>query len=90
MVAEKLNNTCIEFIRNRDKTPLGSSHRVSANLSGCKVCLGTFADKVIDQEAERSFQNVMAILDEVAANEVAKPITSGSKYLWHPSIEFKQ
>jgi hypothetical protein len=45
---------------------------------------------VIDQEAERSFQNVMAILDEVAANEVAKPITSGSKYLWHPSIEFKQ
>ena len=37
--------------------------QISQNVT---VYLGTFADEVIDQEAERSFQNVIAMLDEVA------------------------
>ena len=61
----------------------GGYECLSSNKMGHKVGLSYGS-------AERSFQKVMAILDEVAANEVAKPITSGSKYLWHPSIEFKQ
>jgi hypothetical protein len=66
LVEEKLNSDCM-FIANRVKAPLRSRHRGSETLSGCNCTFDTFADEIIDEGAEKSFQAVMAILDEATA-----------------------
>ena len=51
---------------------LGSATEAQRLAQEITVHLDTFADDIIDEEAEQSFRQVMALLDEVAAIKSAK------------------
>ena len=51
---------------------LGSATEAQKLTQEVTVHLDTFADEIIDEEAEKSFREVMALLDEAAAIKSAK------------------
>ena len=51
---------------------LGSATEAQRLTQEITVHLDTFADDIIDEEAEKSFREVMALLDEAAAIKSAK------------------
>ena len=51
---------------------LGSATEAQRLTQEVTVHLDTFADEIIDEEAEKSFREVMALLDEAAAIKSAK------------------
>ena len=72
MVEEKLNKDGPVISPTELKHLLGSAteaHRLTQEIT---AHLDTFADEIIDEEAEKSFCEVMALLDEAAAIKSAK------------------
>lgn len=72
LVEEKLNKNGSAISPTELKHLLGSAteaHRLAQEIT---AHLDTFADDIIDEEAERSFRQVMALLDEAAAIKSAK------------------
>ena len=72
MIEEKLNNEG-KAVSPRDlKHLLGRATEAQRLTQEVTVHLETFADDIIDEEAEKSFREVMALLDEAAAIKSAK------------------
>ena len=72
LVEEKLNKDGPVLCPTELKHLLGSAteaHRLTQEIT---AHLDTFADEIIDEEAEKSFREVMALLEEAAAIKSAK------------------
>ena len=72
LVAERLYQNGSELSATEIKHLLASAteaHRLTQEIT---AHLDTFADDIIDEEAEKSFRQVMALLDEAAAIKSAK------------------
>ena len=72
LVEERLYQNGSDLSATDIKHLLGSAteaHRLTQEIT---AHLDTFADDIIDEEAERSFRQVMALLDEAAAIKSAK------------------
>ena len=72
LVEEKLNNAGMTLSPTELKHLLGSATEAQRLTQEVTVHLDTFADEIIDEEAEKSFREVMALLDEAAAIKSAK------------------
>ena len=73
LVEEKLNNEGMTLLSPTElKHLLGSATEAQRLTQEVTVHLDTFADDIIDEEAEKSFREVMALLDEAAAIKSAK------------------
>ena len=72
LVEEKLNNAGMTLSPTELKHLLGSATEAQRLTQEVTVHLDTFADDIIDEEAEKSFREVMALLDEAAAIKSAK------------------
>ena len=72
LVEEKLNNDGMALSPTEIKHLLGSATEAQRLTQEVTVHLDTFADKIIDEEADKSFREVMALLDEAAAIKSAK------------------
>ena len=73
LVEEKLNNAGMTLLSPTElKHLLGSATEAQRLTQEVTVHLDTFADDIIDEEAEKSFREVMALLDEAAAIKSAK------------------
>ena len=72
LVEEKLNNEGMTLSPTELKHLLGSATEAQRLTQEVTVHLDTFADDIIDEEAEKSFREVMALLDEAAAIKSAK------------------
>lgn len=72
LVEEKLNNEGMTLSPTELKHLLGSATEAQKLTQEVTVHLDTFADDIIDEEAEKSFREVMALLDEAAAIKSAK------------------
>ena len=72
LVEEKLNKDGPEISPTELKHLLGSATEAQRLTQEVTVHLDTFADDIIDEEAEKSFHQVMALLDEAAAIKSAK------------------
>ena len=72
MVEEKLNKNGSAISPTELKHLLGSAAEAQRLTQEVTVHLDTFADEIIDEEAEKSFREVMALLDEAAAIKSAK------------------
>ena len=72
LVEEKLNNDGMALLPTEIKHLLGSATEAQRLTQEVTVHLDTFADDIIDKEAEKSFREVMALLDEAAAIKSAK------------------
>lgn len=72
LVEEKLNKDGPEISPTELKHLLGSATEAQRLTQEVTVHLDTFADDIIDEEAEKSFREVMALLDEAAAIKSAK------------------
>ena len=72
LVEEKLNNDGMDLSPTELKHLLGSATEAQRLTQEVTVHLDTFADDIIDEEAEKSFRQVMALLDEAAALKSAK------------------
>jgi len=72
LVEERLHQIGSELSATEIKHLLASAteaHRLTQEIT---AHLDTFADDIIDEEAEKSFRQVMALLDEAAAIKSAK------------------
>ena len=72
LVEEKLNKNGSAISPTELKHLLGSATEAQRLTQEVTVHLDTFADDIIDEEAEKSFHQVMALLDEAAAIKSAK------------------
>ena len=72
LVEEKLNKHGPAISPTELKHLLGSATEAQRLTQEVTVHLDTFADEIIDEEAEKSFREVMALLDEAAAIKSAK------------------
>ena len=72
LVEEKLNKDGPAISPTELKHLLGSAAEAQRLTQEVTVHLDTFADDIIDEEAEQSFRQVMALLDEAAAIKSAK------------------
>ena len=72
LVEEKLNKDGPKISPTELKHLLGSATEAQRLTQEVTVHLDTFADDIIDEEAEKSFREVMALLDEAAAIKSAK------------------
>ena len=72
LVEEKLNKDGPVISATELKHLLGSATEAQRLTQEVTVHLDTFADEIIDEEAEKSFCEVMALLDEAAAIKSAK------------------
>ena len=72
LVEERLYQNGPELSATEIKHLLGSATEAQRLAQEITVHLDTFADDVIDEEAEQSFRQVMALLDEAAAIKSAK------------------
>ena len=72
LVEEKLNNDGMALSPTEIKHLLGSATEAQRLTQEVTVHLDTFADDIIDEEADKSFREVMALLDEAAAIKSAK------------------
>lgn len=72
LVEDKLNKDGSIISPTELKHLLGSATEAQRLTQEVKVHLDTFADDIIDEEAEKSFHQVMALLDEAAAIKSAK------------------
>ena len=72
LVEEKLNKDGPIISATELKHLLGSATEAQRLTQEVTVHLDTFADDIIDEEAEKSFREVMALLDEAAAIKSAK------------------
>jgi len=72
LVEEKLNKDGTAISPTGLKHLLGSATEAQRLTQEVTVHLDTFADEIIDEEAEKSFREVMALLDEAAAIKSAK------------------
>ena len=67
LVEEKLNNAGMTLSPTELKHLLGSATEAQRLTQEVTVHLDTFADEIIDEETEKLFHEVMALLDEAAA-----------------------
>ena len=72
LVEDKLNKDGSIISPTELKHLLGSATEAQRLTQEVTVHLDTFADEIIDEEAEKSFREVMALLDEAAAIKSAK------------------
>ena len=72
LVEEKLYQNSSDLSATEIKYLLGSAAEAQRLTQEITAHLDTFADDIIDEEAERSFRQVMALLDEAAAIKSAK------------------
>ena len=72
LVEEKLNNEGMTLSPTELKHLLGSATEAQRLTQDVTVHLDTFADEIIDEEAEKSFREVMTLFDEAAAIKSAK------------------
>ena len=72
LVEEKLNKNGSAISPTELKHLLGSATEAQRLTQEITAHLDTFADEIIDDEAEKSFQEVMTLLDEAAAIKSAK------------------
>ena len=72
LVEEKLNKDGTAMSPTELKHLLGSATEAQRLTQEVTVHLDTFADDIIDEEADKSFRQVMALLDEAAAIKSAK------------------
>ena len=72
LVEEKLNKNGPAISPTELKHLLGSATEAQRLTQEVTVHLDTFADEIIDEEAEKSFREVMALLDQAAAIKSAK------------------
>ena len=72
LVEEKLNKNRSAISPTELKHLLGSATEAQRLTQEITAHLDTFADEIIDDEAEKSFQEVMTLLDEAAAIKSAK------------------
>ena len=72
LVEEKLNIEGMALSPAEIKHLLGSATEAQRLTQEVTIHLDTFADDIIDEEAEKSFREVMALLDEAAAIKSAK------------------
>ena len=72
LVEEKLNKDGPIISATELKHLLGSATEAQRLTQEVTVHLDTFADEIIDEEADKSFREVMALLDEAAAVKSAK------------------
>lgn len=72
LVEDKLNKDGSVISATELKHLLGSATEAQKLTQEVTVHLDTFADEIIDEEAEKSFREVMALLDEAAAIKSAK------------------
>ena len=72
LAEEKLNKDGPAISPTELKHLLGSATEAQKLTQEVTVHLDTFADEIIDEEAEKSFREVMALLDEAAAIKSAK------------------
>ena len=56
----------------KNGTRFGGCKEAQRLTQEVRVHLDTFADEIIDEEAEKSFREVMALLDQAAAIKSAK------------------
>ncbi len=72
LVEERLYQNGSDQSATEIKHLLGSATEDQRLTQEVTVHLDTFADDIIDEEAEKSFHQVMALLDEAAALKSAK------------------
>ena len=72
LVEDKLNKDGSVISATELKHLLGGATEAQKLTQEVTVHLDTFADDIIDEEAEKSFRQVMALLDEAAALKSAK------------------
>ena len=72
LVEDKLNKDGSVISATELKHLLGGATEAQKLTQEVTVHLDTFADEIIDEEAEKSFREVMALLDEAAAIKSAK------------------
>ena len=72
LVAERLYQNGSELSATEIKHLLGSATEAHRLVQEITEHLDTFADDIIDEETERSFRQVMALLYEAAAIKSAK------------------
>ena len=72
LVEERLNQNGSQLSATEIKHLLGSATEAHKLAQEITTQLDTFADDIIDEEAEQSFRQVMALLDEAAAIKSAK------------------
>ncbi len=72
LVEEKLYQNGSDLPGTEIKHLLGSATEAQRLTQEVTVHLDTFADDIIDEEADKSFREVMALLDEAAAIKSAK------------------
>ena len=72
LVEEKLYQNGSDSSATEIKHLLGSATEAQRLTQEITAHLDTFADEIIDEEAEKSFREVMALLDEAAAIKSAK------------------
>ena len=72
LVEEKLNKDGPIISATELKHLLGSATEAQRLTQGVTIHLDTFADEIIDEEAEKSFREVIALLDQAAAIKSAK------------------
>ena len=72
LVEEKLYKNGSDMSATEIKHLLGSATEAHRLMQKITAHLDTFADDVIDEAAEKSFRQVMALLDEAAAIKSAK------------------
>ena len=72
LIEAKLNNEGMALSPTGLKHLLGSAAEAQRLTQEVTLHLDTFADDIIDEEAEKSFQEVMALLDKAAAIKSAE------------------